>query len=214
MLADRSAAEGEWLVALAQDGGRGRQGRQWLSAEGNFFASTMVALTPGDPPAQSLSLVAGLALVEAVDIAAPGRPLMLKWPNDLLLDGAKLAGVLLERQDERVVAGFGVNLASAPQVEGRQTAHLGGAVTAQAFAPLLAASMARMVGLWRSSDRQAIGRAWLERAHPLGTSLAVHGCDDDIMLGVFAGIDPDGALRLLLPGGEVEVIRAGDVGLG
>ena len=71
-------------------------------------------MQPGDPPAPSLSLAAGLALIEAVDVAVPGLPLMLKWPNDLLLGGAKLAGILLERSGDRVVAGFGVNLASAP----------------------------------------------------------------------------------------------------
>lgn len=171
-------------------------------------------LAPGDPPPQSLALAAGLALIEAVDTAVPGLPLMLKWPNDLLLDGAKLAGILLERHEQRVVIGLGVNLASAPDVEGRRVADLGGRVTPQAFAPLLAASMARLLALWRTAAPDAFARAWLARAHPIGTALDVHVGADELASGEFAGIEPDGALRLRLADGSVRAIHAGDVSLG
>ncbi len=214
MLGDRQAGEGDWLVALAQDAGRGRQGRDWVSRPGNFFGSTIVALAPGDPPPQSLSLVAGLALIEAVDAAVPGQPLMLKWPNDLLLGGAKLAGILLERQDDRVVVGIGVNLATAPRIDGRSVAGLDARVTPQAFAPLLAASMARMIMLWRTSAPEKFARAWLARAHPVGTVLTVHSTADETISGKFAGIEADGALRLDRGDGREEIVRAGDVELG
>ena len=128
LLGDIGAVEGDWLVALAQDEGKGRQGRAWSSLAGNFFGSTLVQLRAGDPPAPGLSLACGLALIEAVDAAAPGQALMLKWPNDLLLGVAKLAGILLERTGDRIVAGFGVNLAVAPAIEGRATASLDGAL--------------------------------------------------------------------------------------
>ena len=95
MLADAAAVEGDWLVAMEQDAGRGRQGRQWVSESGNFFGSTTVRLRTGDPSPPSLSLAAGLALIEALDIAVPDLPLMLKWPNDLMLGTSKLAGILL-----------------------------------------------------------------------------------------------------------------------
>src|SRR6185295_17058659 len=126
----------------------------WLSARGNFFGSTLVELSEGDPPAQSLSLAAGLALAEAVDAAVPAQPLMLKWPNDLMLLGKKLAGILLERSGDRVVIGFGVNLAKAPQIEGRKTAALKPftEIAPQAFVPLLAGKFAQMLGIWRSSQ--------------------------------------------------------------
>src|SRR5690606_29325486 len=101
LLADPLAVEGDWLVALRQDGGRGRQGRSWQSIDGNFHGSTLVELRHGDPPAPALALVAGLALIEAAEVAAPGSQLCLKWPNDLMLGDAKLAGVLLERTGER-----------------------------------------------------------------------------------------------------------------
>ncbi len=212
MLADGAAAEDEWLVALAQDAGRGRQGRAWQSLEGNFFGSTLVLLHPQDPPAPSLALAAGLALIEAVDIAVPGRRTMLKWPNDAMLDGAKLGGILLERSGDRVVVGFGVNLSVAPAIEGRSTAHLGGIIGPKAFAPLLAASFARLLDAWRSSTPEAFARAWLARAHPLGTVLTVHTGKDETISGVFAGIEHDGALRLDV-GGDLQIVRAGDVQL-
>ncbi|MGH6707236.1 MAG: biotin--[acetyl-CoA-carboxylase] ligase, partial [Sphingomicrobium sp.] len=114
MLADLSAIEGDWLIALAQDSGRGRHGRTWETISGNFFGSTIVQLRPSDPPAPALALATGLALIEAVEAAVPNADLSLKWPNDLMLGDAKLAGILLERSGDRVVAGFGVNLAGAP----------------------------------------------------------------------------------------------------
>ena len=197
---------------MAQDAGRGRQGREWVSEAGNFFGSTMVALAEGDPAPQSISLVAGLALIEAVDIAVPNQPLMLKWPNDLMLGTAKLAGILLERSGDRVVVGFGLNLSSAPKLEGRDAAALNGVLLPQAFAPLLAGSFARMLSLWRSSDPEAFARAWLARAHPVGTRLTVHSNSEEKVSGTFDGIEPDGALRLRR-NGNIDIIRAGDVEL-
>jgi BirA family transcriptional regulator, biotin operon repressor / biotin---[acetyl-CoA-carboxylase] ligase len=197
---------------MTQDAGRGRQGREWVSEVGNFFGSTLVTLTPADPAPSSLSLTAGLALIEAVDVAVPGQALMLKWPNDLLLGHAKLAGILLERVGDRVVVGFGVNLASAPKLEGRDAAALNGAILPQAFGPLLAGSFARLLSLWRTSEPEAFAQAWLARAHPVGTRLTVHSGPGEKVSGIFDGIDSDGALRLRRDG-NVEVIRAGDVEL-
>lgn len=213
LLADSSAVEGDWLVALRQSAGKGRQGRSWLSSEGNFFGSTLVTLAAGGPPAQSLSLVAGLALIEAIDAAVPGLPLVLKWPNDLLLDGAKSAGILLERQGDRVVIGFGVNLAAAPDLADRTAAHFGGRVSPQGFAPLLAASMSRMLALWRTTDREAFAQAWLARAHPVGTELTVHGSEAEPVRGRFDGIEADGTLRLRLDHGGIRMVHAADVEL-
>jgi len=193
--------------------GRGRQGRAWVSPQGNFYGSTLVELRPADPPAQTLSLVAGLALIEAVDAAVPAQPLMLKWPNDLLLSGRKLAGILLERSGDRVVIGFGVNLASAPDVPGRLSASLSARITPDAFAPLLAGSFERLLKLWRESAPELVAQAWLARAHPIGTPLAVHSSADERISGRFDGIEADGALRLRLDTGALEIVRAADVEL-
>lgn len=215
MLSNPSAVEGDWLVALHQDSGKGRHGRVWQSVAGNFYGSTLVQLRPDDPPAPALALVAGLALIEAVAIEAPAAPLSLKWPNDLLLGDAKLAGVLLERSGDKVVAGFGVNLAGAPQISGRKTASLKGIrdIAAQAFAPVLAAKFAQLLAAWRSSEPAQFAQAWLARAHPIGTPLEVHGGPGERVSGTFAGIEPDGAMRLRRDG-MIDIIRAGDVYLG
>ena len=213
MIADIGAVEGDWLVALEQDAGKGRQGRSWISAAGNFSGTTIVRLRSGDPVAHTLSLAAGLALAEAIDAAVPGQPLMLKWPNDLMLQGKKAAGILLERSGDRVAIGFGVNLANAPQLPDRPSAALDGKVTPEAFAPLLAASFARLLALWRSSESSALVRAWQARAHLPGTRLTVHASKDEVIDGRFAGLEPDGALRLMLDDGSIQVIHAGDVTL-
>lgn len=184
-----------------------------MSQAGNFFGSTLVTLAPGDPPPQSLSLAAGLALLEALDVAVPGLPLLLKWPNDLLLDGRKVAGILLERQGERVVIGFGVNLAAAPELAERQVAHLGGRIAPEAFAPLLAGAMSRMLIPWRTSDPEQFAQAWLARAHPVGTELSVNSGDCGRVRGRFDGIEADGTLRLRLDDGSVRAIYAADVEL-
>ena len=214
MLSDSQAVEGDWLVALRQEGGKGRQGRAWHSADGNFTGSTLVQLGAGDPPAPALTLVAGLALIEAVDVAAPTASVALKWPNDMLLGDGKLAGILLERSGDRVVAGFGVNLAQAPEIEGRKTAALKpfAELAPSEFAPLIAASFARILGLWRSTDPVQFAQAWLARAHPVGTRLQVHSGPGERVAGIFDGIEPDGAMRLKRDG-MIDIIRAGDVTL-
>lgn len=213
MIADGLATEGNWLIAREQVAGRGRQGRAWQSPKGNFYGSTLVELRPSDPPPQTLSLVAGLALIEAVDAVSPSEPLMLKWPNDLLLGGRKLAGILLERSGERVVIGFGVNLAHAPQLPDRQCASLSGRIAPEAFAPLLASGFERLLELWREREPALVAQAWLARAHPIGTELTVHSGADERVSGRFDGIDPDGSLRLRRGHGDIEIVRAGDVEL-
>ena len=133
-----------------------------------------------------------------------------------MLGTAKLAGILLERSGDRIVAGFGVNLAAAPAIPGRDTAALApvATITPDAFAPLLAGQFERLLAAWRQSDPSAIARAWLARAHPLGTPLTVHADAATRVTGRFDGIDDDGALRLRRGDGGIDTIRAGDVTLG
>jgi BirA family biotin operon repressor/biotin-[acetyl-CoA-carboxylase] ligase len=200
-------------VALHQDSGKGRHGRPWQTFDGNFSGSTLVELRASDPPAPALTLVAGLALIEAVAIEAPQAALSLKWPNDLMLGDGKLAGILLERSGDKVVAGFGLNLAGAPDIPGRKTASLQGVreIAPQAFAPVLAAKFAQLLAVWRSSEPTQFAQAWMARAHPLGTALEVHSGPGERVGGTFDGIEPDGALRLRRNDGMVDIIRAGDI---
>lgn len=210
--------EGHWLIADRQTAGRGRQGRVWLDGSGNFMGSTVVQLHPGDPPPPSLSFVAALALYEAVlpRLTDP-RALMLKWPNDLLLAGAKLAGILLEREANQAVIGIGVNLAAAPLVAGRVTDALsahGPAPARDAFARDLAASLDSELERWRSYGLEPLLRRWQAAAHPPGTALLLHDGAGAPLKGTFAGLESDGALRLRLADGSIRAIRAGDVMIG
>jgi len=200
---------------LAQDSGRGRHGRAWETVEGNFFGSTIVQLQASDPPAPALALAAGLALIEAVETAVPTAALSLKWPNDLMLGDAKLAGILLERSGDRVVAGFGVNLAAAPSIAGRKTASLASLakLDPKAFASLIAGSFARVLVAWRTAEPSAFAQAWMARAHPIGTALEVHIGPGERISGTLDGIEPDGAMRLRLADDRIELVRAGDVSL-
>ncbi len=208
--------EGLWLRADRQIGGRGRQGRSWRSPPGNLYASTLVRLRPDDPPPASLALVAALALHDAVDATLPpGAPRpTLKWPNDLLIEGAKLSGILLERDGDAVVVGTGVNLAHHPSDIDRPAtsfAAFGPPPTPDDFLQLLAQCFSNRLALWRDEGLPAIRAAWLERAYPEGTPIAVHDADGEPLKGQFAGLDDNGSLLLRLADGSVRAMHAGDV---
>jgi BirA family biotin operon repressor/biotin-[acetyl-CoA-carboxylase] ligase len=217
LAAGEPVREGAWLVADRQNAGRGRQGRGWLDGPGNFMGSTVVRLLPQDPAPASLSFVAALAVYEALlgHVAIP-LALQLKWPNDVLLDGAKLAGILLERAGLAAVIGIGVNLAWAPSLPDRATGHLKRIVPApdrDAFARDLAQSFDRELDRWLQFGLAPSLSRWLAAAHQPGASLAVHGADGARVAGTFDGLEPDGALRLRLADGSARVIHAGDVTL-
>ncbi|MCA0904695.1 biotin--[acetyl-CoA-carboxylase] ligase [Qipengyuania aquimaris] len=208
-------SEGNWLVADRQLAGKGRQGRTWFDGAGNFMGSTVVKVRESDPPPASLALVAGLAVYETVVamVSEPGA-LALKWPNDLLLRGAKLAGILLEREGDAIVVGIGVNLGKAPDLPDRETialSALGPAPDRNQFATSLARQLDTELDRWRTFGLPPMIRRWELAAHALGTELRVQPPGEDVLLGAFAGLDESGALQLRLPDGEVKVIHAGDV---
>jgi BirA family biotin operon repressor/biotin-[acetyl-CoA-carboxylase] ligase len=215
MLAGSGAGEGLWLRAERQTGGRGRQGRAWSSPQGNLYASTLVRLRPHDPQAATLALVAAVALEEVVSAYLPRKgAVAIKWPNDLLLDGAKLSGILLERADDAVVIGMGVNLAHHPTDLERPATSLAahGATPDPAdFLETLADAFERWLGIWRVEGLAAIRTRWLERAHASGTALTARLPDGSAIDGLFQGLNGEGALILRLADGSSRVIHAADV---
>lgn len=208
---------GLWIVADRQTNGRGRHGRPWHDGKGNFMGSTFVTQQAGDPPLSTLSLAAGLAVVAAVrEHAGPHHDLQLKWPNDLLVAGAKLSGILLEGVKGGVIVGIGVNLAVAPKVLDRPTIslkRLGSAVDRNTFAQTLADAFDTEVTHWRGKGLADVIRRWQDCAHPIGTPLRVGDGDGERIDGTFAGLAPDGALQLRLADGTMRVIHAGEVNL-
>ncbi|MCJ2181134.1 biotin--[acetyl-CoA-carboxylase] ligase [Novosphingobium sp. 1949] len=212
--------EGEWLVADRQTAGRGRLGRHWFDGSGNFMGSCLVRWSEGQPPPATLALVVGLAVYEAVAPLLSGHALAgqgdlrLKWPNDLLLDGAKLSGILLEMVAGVVIVGIGVNLRHAPVIGGRETVALsdiGVAVPRDVFAERLAATLDRELARWRGAGLAPMLRRWQSAAHPEGTALVVHPPGEGPVQGTFAGLSDDGNLRLETSDGTVRLIHAGDV---
>lgn len=215
LAANERVPEGYWLVADRQVLGRGRQGRMWLDAAGNFMGSTVVHVSPQDPQPASLSFVAALAVYEVV-LARIGMPqeLRLKWPNDVLLGGGKFCGLLLEREGTGVVIGIGVNLAVAPKVDDRRIrtlAEFGPPPDRDAFAADLAARFDLELGRWRQFGLESILNRWLAAAHPLDSPVTVHEPSGKTIAGTFDGLEPDGALQLRLADGSVRVIHAGEV---
>ena len=213
VLAQGGAPEGMWLRAERQTAGRGRHGRSWQSPAGNLYASTLVRVRPGDPPAATLALVCAVALADAIGTLGCAA-VTIKWPNDVLLDGAKLAGILLERSDDAIVAGFGVNLASHPTIAGRETASLAGRLFVHSASELLdqlASDFARWVATWRDGGLPPVIARWETQAHPRGTPLMAALSDGTSVSGSFDGLARDGALRLRLADGTSRAIHAADV---
>ena len=213
--AGEALREGDWLVAKRQVSGRGRQGREWFDGSGNFLGSTVVRPTAGDPAAHSLALVTGLAVYEAILPLCPDpTALLLKWPNDVLLGGAKLCGILLESQGDAVVVGIGVNLRAAPDLPDRKTVTLSDLTSPPSledFADRLVASFDRELERWRNHGLELLIRRWLAAAHAMGTKLSIHDPSGEKIHGTFAGLDAHGSLLLLSGDGKTRTIHAGDV---
>lgn len=209
--------EGQWLVADRQTAGRGRQGREWFDGSGNFMGSTVVHRRFADPEPATLALLAGLAVHEAVSLHLSGaQSAMLKWPNDVMIGGAKLAGILLEREGDSVVVGVGVNLAAAPQLPDRETialADLAPRPNRDSFAEDLARLFDIELERWRNFGMPPIIKRWLAVAHPLGTPLGVVEPGETRLTGTFAGLGEDGSLQLRLADGTSRAIHAGEVNL-
>lgn len=206
------AAQGFAVQALRQTAGRGTRGRPWQGPSGNLALS--VLLRPPGPArlAGQWSLLAAVALAEALapDIPARAR-LRLKWPNDLLLDGGKLSGILVDtelRPDgmlDWLVIGCGANLVAAPDVPGRRTACLARPGLPPPDARAVGARLLARLGHWRAvlldHGFAPVRAAWLARSVGLGAPLDVT-LGEQVFAGAFAGISDDGQLILRLADGE------------
>ncbi|MFC3713906.1 biotin--[acetyl-CoA-carboxylase] ligase [Sphingoaurantiacus capsulatus] len=216
-MAERAAAgapDGLWVRADRQTGGRGRRGRAWTSEAGNLFASALCRPQPGEGPAQQLSFVAALALDEALQTWVPAARLGLKWPNDVLLDGVKCCGILLEGVEGSTIVGIGVNLLHHPgDTERPATSLMASGIhppSAAEFAIRLRDSFAAARAEWRDGGFAAVRERWMSRAAGKGRELVARLGQESIT-GTFEDLGFDGALRLRLPDGSVRAIHAGEV---
>lgn len=214
-----------WVTAVEQSSGRGRRGREWQSPKGNLFASAAFTIATGQSvPLTVLPLLASLSLREAVVDVAPAlsRDLGLKWPNDLLLDGKKLAGILLESatgpdQSGVITVGFGVNCAWHPDDALYPTTSLlahGLMVPAQTLFAALALRFDAWLTIWgQGLGTGTIRNSWLEHAIGLGSPLVARFSDGEVH-GIFDSLDDNGFLMLRDETGALRQISAADIFFG
>jgi BirA family biotin operon repressor/biotin-[acetyl-CoA-carboxylase] ligase len=221
-----------WFAALRQTAGRGRRGRAWETPAGNLAASLVIVPDCDPAVAATLGFVAGVSLNRALAATVPegivrqgvdgARRIALKWPNDVLADGAKLAGILLEGQKRpdggnAVVIGFGVNVVAAPTglpYPATSLAALGAGVTAEALFAALAEEWVVAYELWDHGRNVGdILRLWRASAAGMGAEVAVNR-DGDIVRGIFESIDETGRLIVRANDNTRIAITAGDVHFG
>lgn len=228
--ARRRAEAGEvgplWITARRQTAGRGRRGRQWGSDSGNLF-TTLLSLTQKSPAeAAQLTFAASLAVADLLDRYVPPALVTIKWPNDVLLDGRKTSGILIESGPALsgglwLAVGIGVNLSQTPGDTERPATciaeHLAHGVASAPTVDEAARALAETFGVWL--DRwttlgfQPILDAWIARTPGLHGPCTAR-LTNETLTGTADGVEADGSLRLKLSDGSLRVISAGDVFFG
>jgi BirA family biotin operon repressor/biotin-[acetyl-CoA-carboxylase] ligase len=224
--ARRRAASGDfgpcWITAKRQSAGRGRLGRDWESPEGNLFATALFEFPHPLSEAALVCFSAGLAVIDATRaLGLDASKLRLKWPNDVLVNEAKLAGILIETGQVHgrlwMAAGFGINVATAPKRADRETACLawlpgGTGKTAEAALAGLDIVFRRRMASLLSAGFEPTRLDWLEKAAHMGRRLELNPASGRID-GVMEGLAPDGALMLRRDDGTTTHVRAGEISL-
>jgi BirA family biotin operon repressor/biotin-[acetyl-CoA-carboxylase] ligase len=216
-LAEAGEAGPLWISAVRQRAGRGRRGKVWDSPQGNLAATLLLRPQASAAVIGQLSFAAALAVAEMVQHFAPDISIQVKWPNDVLANGHKLAGILLESGEDLgtrwLAIGIGVNLASFPagtEFPATSLAQLGiAAPSSDEALTVLAARFAHWYDVWMTEGFEIVRTAWLARAGGLGKAIRAR-LPDASHEGVFEGIDAAGAL-LLNQQGRVRTIAAGEV---
>jgi BirA family transcriptional regulator, biotin operon repressor / biotin---[acetyl-CoA-carboxylase] ligase len=218
-LAREGAGEGLVITAARQTAGRGRRGRSWTSLRGNLYSSILLRPQCRAATAAQLGFVAALGVADSIGELAPSVGLRCKWPNDLLANGKKVSGILLETEmvtgdhPDFVILGIGVNLVSSPRdtpYPATSLAEEGTAgVTPARIIAALVRHFARWLAAWRQDGFAPIREAWLARAAGLGEAIQVR-LERDTLHGRFVDLDNDGALLLDMPSGSRR-IAAGEV---
>ena len=204
-----------WIAAAEQTKGKGRLGRHWESGPGNLYASLIWPSAAEPRRLASLSLVAGLAVRDAVIEAGVALPVQLKWPNDVLVDGGKVSGVLIETSaragTQVAIIGCGINVAHHPDDTRWPATDLsasGIAIEPRALLKMLRAAMHARLAQWAEGAGLAgIQDDWMGAALGRGARISVAGGKQ----GIFTGLSKAGALQLVLDDGSLWTHHAGDV---
>jgi birA, biotin-[acetyl-CoA-carboxylase] ligase region len=213
-----SGAAADCLVVSAerQSAGRGRRGREWVSPPGNLHCSTLIAIDGDLARAAQLGFAAAVALVDAFRALVPGIPFACKWPNDVLAEGRKCAGMLLEPvAGDWLILGIGVNVAAAPPpgalvYPACALADLGFAGSDTDVLAAFCAAFAPLLKAWRAAGFAPVRDAWTARARGVGGPVVVR-LEGETLTGLFAGLDEEGALLLDQASQGLRRVFAGDV---
>ncbi|GIU66101.1 biotin--[acetyl-CoA-carboxylase] ligase [Candidatus Phycosocius spiralis] len=223
--ARRLSEQGEtgplWLRSLKQTKGRGRRGRTWYSEPGNLFATGLITLECSPAEAANLSFVAALAVAEAIDHHVPQNLVSLKWPNDVLIEGRKTSGILLESWQGangfHIAIGIGVNVLTYPHAMDQQITcvarHLLNGqptVTVEILFEALRRHFQTWFDVWVEAGFAPIAQAWLTRATGVGQPIMVR-LQHETLEGRFLGLSMTGALQLEQRDGTIADVAAGDV---
>jgi BirA family transcriptional regulator, biotin operon repressor / biotin---[acetyl-CoA-carboxylase] ligase len=212
-LAAEGAPHGTVVHADEQTAGRGRLAHTWFSPPGNLYLS--VLLRTGQPASRctELSFLAALAVADTVEALLPRQiRARLKWPNDVLVGGAKIAGILLEQADEATIMGVGLNVLEAPSNTAYKTTTIvanGGIASVDSARDILLERIEAHLSVWQENGFVTIREQWLERSYPVGAAIRATSGGQPVA-GLFAGLDPDGALLLDTPRGRERIV-AGEV---
>jgi BirA family biotin operon repressor/biotin-[acetyl-CoA-carboxylase] ligase len=212
-LAHEGAPHGTVVHADEQMTGRGRMAHNWFSPAGNLYLS--ILLRTGQPAARTaeLSFLAALAVADTVETLLPRQiRAMLKWPNDVLVNGAKIAGILLEQANDATIIGIGLNVLEAPANAAYKTTTIvanGGIASVDGARDILLDRLDHHLSHWHSHGFTPIREQWLNRSYPIGAAIRANA-DGKPIVGHFGGLDLDGALLLDTPNGRQRIV-AGDV---
>lgn len=222
--ARRRAEAGErgplWITSKAQTAGKGRRGRSWVTLAGNLAATLLFSTERKPAEAAQVSFVAALAVADMARCYVPPAKVALKWPNDVMVGGLKVCGILVESGSAAagglwMAVGIGVNLAQAPEGTERPAAALADFMDKAPPVPgdaleTLARCFADRLAQWDAGGFDPVRRDWTDMAQGLGARCVVR-LELETIEGVAEGLDADGALRLRLPDGQVRLVTAGDV---
>lgn len=216
---EAGAKSGLWISADEQTAGRGRGGREWISKPGNLYCSLIYNVGKDLKTAAQLSFVTSLAVRETVAGLLKGADVKCKWPNDVMVEGKKICGILLEThtgtgaQSNFIIIGIGINIEHHPDLTLYQASHIN-EQTDNNYSPdavfnRLIQSMARWLDTWQKEGFLTVRAEWLNHSIGLGETITVRMAAEELV-GRFVDLDSGGALKLDI-NGEMKLIHSGDI---
>lgn len=208
-LASQGIAEGLVVQGGEQTGGRGRRGNTWTSPKGNLYQSILLRPSVARMRWGELSFVIAVALADTVlQCGVDDEDIALKWPNDVLVKGEKLAGILIEAGDDFVIVGTGVNIQLAPEDKARLSDYTD--LSIDQCRDIFLGCIKHYYSMWQETGFAPIREKWMGKAYRLHEMIQAR-TPQSVHEGVFEGLDENGTLLLRLKNGEVQKVTSGEI---